>query len=88
MFSLITYWGIYYYYFTTLKQENIYKTTLGFKHKATMRAGPQWLITVILATPEAEIRRITVQSQPRQIVPKILSRKYSIQNSAGGVGFK
>jgi hypothetical protein len=28
-----------------------------------------WLTPIILATQEAEIRRITVQSQPRQIVP-------------------
>jgi hypothetical protein len=34
-----------------------------------------WLTTVILATQEAEIRRITVQSQPWQIVCKTLSRK-------------
>jgi hypothetical protein len=27
-----------------------------------------WLTSVILATPEAEIRRIVVQSQPREIV--------------------
>jgi hypothetical protein len=30
---------------------------------------------VILATQEAEIRRITVQSQPRQIVQETLSQK-------------
>jgi hypothetical protein len=30
---------------------------------------------VILATQEAEIKRIVVQSQPRQIVHKTLSRK-------------
>jgi hypothetical protein len=30
---------------------------------------------VILATQEAEIRRITVGSQPGQIVPKTLSQK-------------
>jgi hypothetical protein len=30
---------------------------------------------VILATQEAEIRRIVVQSQPRQIVHKTLSQK-------------
>jgi hypothetical protein len=29
-----------------------------------------WLTSVILATQEAEIRRITVQSQPGQIVPQ------------------
>jgi hypothetical protein len=33
---------------------------------------------VILATQEAEIRRIEVQSQPGQIVHKILSRKKPI----------
>jgi hypothetical protein len=30
----------------------------------------QWLTSVILAPQEAEIRRIMVQSQPRQIVPQ------------------
>jgi hypothetical protein len=33
---------------------------------------------VFLATQEAEINRITVQSQPRQIVCKTLSQKQSI----------
>jgi hypothetical protein len=35
----------------------------------------QWLMPVILATKEAEIRRTMVRSQPRQIVHKTLSQK-------------
>jgi hypothetical protein len=34
-----------------------------------------WLTPVILTTPEAEIRRISVRSQPGQIVLETLSRK-------------
>jgi hypothetical protein len=34
----------------------------------TKSAGDQWLTPVILATQEAEIRRIAIQSQPRQIM--------------------
>jgi hypothetical protein len=33
----------------------------------------------ILATQEAEIRRIMVQSQPGQIVQETLSQNYSVQ---------
>jgi hypothetical protein len=33
--------------------------------KKILLAGRRWLTPVILATQEAEIRRITVQSQPR-----------------------
>jgi hypothetical protein len=41
---------------------------------------------VILATQEAEIRRITVQREPRQIVHETLSRKKKpITKRAGGV---
>jgi hypothetical protein len=40
---------------------------------------------VILVTQEAEIRRITVRNQPRQIDHETLSRKNSSQKRAGGV---
>jgi hypothetical protein len=36
--------------------------------KTTTGAGHWWLTPVILTTQEAEIRRIAVQNQPRQIV--------------------
>jgi hypothetical protein len=39
------------------------------------KAGCQLLTSVILATQEAEIRRIMVQSQPGQIVCKTISQK-------------
>jgi hypothetical protein len=38
---------------------------------------------VILATGEAEIRRIAVRSQPRQIVHKTLARKNPTQKRVG-----
>jgi hypothetical protein len=41
----------------------------------TSTAGHQWLTPVILATQEAEIRRIAVRSQPGQIVHKTLFPK-------------
>jgi hypothetical protein len=41
-------------------------------------AGPQWFTPVILATQEAEIRRIIFQSQPGQVVHKTLSQKKPI----------
>jgi hypothetical protein len=46
----------------------------------------RWLVPIILATQEAEIRRITVQSQPGQIVQETLSQeKKKSQKRAGGV---
>jgi hypothetical protein len=39
-----------------------------------------WFMCVILATQEAEIMRVTVQSQPRQIVLKTLYQKIPTQN--------
>jgi hypothetical protein len=44
-----------------------------------------WLTPVILATQEAEIRRIVVQSHPGQIVCKTLSRKNFHRNRDGKV---
>jgi hypothetical protein len=44
---------------------------LAFKKIPT---GHWWLTPVILATQEAEVRRIMVQSHPRQIVRKTPSR--------------
>jgi hypothetical protein len=53
-----------------------------------MTAGCWWLVPVILATQEVEIRRIMVGSQPRQIVLKTLSRKKSITEKGWWSGSK
>jgi 3-hydroxymyristoyl/3-hydroxydecanoyl-(acyl carrier protein) dehydratase len=39
-----------------------------------MPAGNWWFMCINLATQEAEMRRIMVPGQPRQIVCKILSQ--------------
>jgi hypothetical protein len=41
-----------------------------YKSITEKKDGHQWLTPIILATQEAEIRRIEVQSQPRQIVSR------------------
>jgi hypothetical protein len=43
--------------------------------KCYLKTGSPWLAPVILATQEAEIRRIMIQSQPGEIVCKTLSGK-------------
>jgi hypothetical protein len=42
-------------------------------------------LPVILATQDAEIRRIAIQSQPGQIIHETLSQKNLSQKMAGGV---
>jgi hypothetical protein len=49
-------------------------------------AGFQWLMHVILATQEAEIRRIVVQSQLGQTVWEMLSQKTNHKKRTGGAG--
>jgi hypothetical protein len=43
--------------------------------KEVIKLGCWWLMPVIIATREAEIRRNAVRSQPRQIVQETLSQK-------------
>jgi hypothetical protein len=52
---------------------------LFYKKRETARG--QGLTPIILVTQEAEIRRIAVQSQPRQTVHETLSRKYPTQKT-------
>jgi hypothetical protein len=51
----------------------------------SIEAGHLWLMSAILATQEAEIKRIMVPSQQGQIVLKKLSKKNPSQRRAGGV---
>jgi hypothetical protein len=44
----------------------------------------QWLTPIVLAIQEAEIRKITVRSQPGQTVRETLSQKTSSQQKRAG----
>jgi hypothetical protein len=54
-------------------------------HKTLILARRQWLTPVNITIQNAEIMRIEVQGQPRQIVCETLSWKYPTQKRAGGV---
>jgi hypothetical protein len=58
---------------------------LPHKHILRLVTQYQWLEPVILATQEAEIRKITVQSQLRQVVLETLSQKNPSQKRAGRI---
>jgi hypothetical protein len=52
--------------------------------KNSCRTGHQWLVPVIPATQQAEVRRITVRSQLRQIVLNPIEKTH-YKKRAGGV---
>jgi hypothetical protein len=54
-------------------------------YKSCVECWVRWLTPVIPVTQEAEIRRLEVQSQPRQIIQESLSRKNLLQERTGGV---
>jgi hypothetical protein len=58
-----------------------------FEKRKIARSWCQWLMPVILATQEAAIRRITVQSHSREIICKTVSQKKPRWHTtrAGGV---
>jgi hypothetical protein len=72
-------------------EDNIYvggafeNEMINYKVKREPYARCWWLMPVILASQEAEIRRITVQSQPKQIVHETLSWKYPTTKRPGKV---
>jgi hypothetical protein len=53
-----------------LRRLKQFEASLGYKVSPHFKKTTKsWLTPVILATEEAEIRRMVVRSQPRQIVP-------------------
>jgi hypothetical protein len=50
--------------------QTVHKGTVNTVYKKIIIAGHLWFTPVILATPEAEIRRIWVQGQRGQIICK------------------
>jgi hypothetical protein len=64
------------------REPEIHETKVGRIKERIARLW--WLTPVTLATQEAEIRRIVVPSQPRQIVHEILSQKNPSQAKKDG----
>jgi hypothetical protein len=60
------------------------QTPIPPKKEKRKQARCWWLKLVFLATQEAVIRRIVLQSQPRQMIHKTLSGKNPSQKWAGG----
>jgi hypothetical protein len=56
-----------------LLYSSLFPVSWTFSLQKVLEAGCRWLTPVSLATQEAEIRMIVVQSQPRQIVHETLS---------------
>jgi hypothetical protein len=73
---------IYLFFLVRVSKFQVFK---GLRYKTQHFARRQWLTPIILATQEADIRSITVQSQPEQIVCENLSWKTLHKNRAGGV---
>jgi hypothetical protein len=71
------------------KEDFKFKASVGYIGKPGFKKKKKWhqrLTPVILATREAEIRRISVKSQPKQIVLNSVSQKYPAQkNRPGGM---
>jgi hypothetical protein len=68
-------------------QTNGVSKSLKTKTRTELELGARcwWLTSVILATQEAEIRKLVVQGQPRQIVLETLSQKTHHKKKAGGM---
>jgi hypothetical protein len=71
--------------FKDLSPSSAGSIALGLKVKNVMEARCWWLTPVILATQEADIRKIPVQSQPGQIVHATSYLKKTLHKKAGGV---
>jgi hypothetical protein len=78
------YYLVYIKHLNTQLQEACQMCVRGILKKRN-KAGHRWLTSAMMVTWEAEIRRIKVWSQPRQIVQEILSRKNHSQKRAGRV---